>query len=298
MQARAFLQQFRREWEADRITDVAAMMTYYAVFALFPMLIFVLTVALLVVPSEWIDSAVTMMASAVPAQIATLLRDQILQMERSASAGFAIGSAALALWGASRGAASLMVALDDVFEKKESRPWWKRQVTAIVTTLGVALLLVAAVALLAAGPALGHVIADELGWGAGFDVVWGVTRWLFAAFLVMLTWAVLYRWLPDTDAPFRIFTPGAVAGVILWFLVTQAFGFYLDRFASYEKTYGTIASVIVFLFWLWLSNLALLLGAEINDVIAELRKEESPAAAKLAEKEKAPGEKPVTPSST
>lgn len=83
--------------------------------------------------------------------------------------------------------------------------------------------------------------------------------------------------------------------MILWFLVTQGFGFYLDRFASYEATYGTIASVIVFLFWLWLSNLALLLGAEINDVLAELRKNESPAAARLAEREKSPTEKATPP---
>ena len=113
----------------------------------------------------------------------------------------------------------------------------------------------------------------------------------------MVVWAILYKFLPNTNAPFRIFTPGAIVGVILWFLVTQAFGFYLDRFATYEKTYGSIASVIVFLFWIWLSNLALLIGAEINDVLAELRKDESPAAAKLAQREKAPGEKPISPPS-
>jgi membrane protein len=295
MQTRAFLYQMRREWEADRITDVAAMMTYYAVFALFPMLVFVVMVSLMVVPAAWIDGAVTMMGSAMPAEVGKLLRDQVGRMEQASGAGFAIGSALLALWGASRGAASLMVALDDVFEKRETRPWWRRQLTAVGATLVVAFLLVVAMTILAAGPALGHAVADRIGGGVAFDIGWGVTRWLLAAFLVMLTWAILYKWLPDTDAPFRIFTPGAFAGVILWFLATQGFGIYLDRFASYEATYGTIASVIVFLFWLWLSNLALLVGAEIDDVLAEVRKDTSPAAAKLAEREKSATEKTVPP---
>jgi membrane protein len=298
MQTRAFFHELRREWEADRITDVAAMMTYYAVFALFPMLVFVVMVSLMVVPAGWINDAVTMMASAMPPEVGKLIHEQVGRMASASGAGFAIGSALLALWGASRGAASLMVALDDVFEKKETRPWWRRQVTAVAATLVVALLLILAMTLLAAGPALGHAVADRIGGGVAFDIAWGVSRWFLAAMLVMLTWAILYKWLPDTDAPFRVFTPGAIAGVILWFLATQGFGFYLERFASYEATYGTIASVIVFLFWLWLSNVALLMGAEIDDVLAEVRKDTSPAAAKLAEREKSPTEKAVTPSAT
>lgn len=286
MQARAFLKSFQKEWAADRITDVAAMMTYYAVFALFPMIIFVVTVALLVLPVSVIDDAVGMMASAIPGDVAEILREQVTRLEAAAGAGFAIGGAALALWGASRGASSLMNALNDMYEKKETRPWWKRQLVAVGTTLAVAALLVIAMALLAGGPAVGHVLADRFGLGEAFDVAWTITRWVMAALLVMTVWAMLYKFLPDTDAPFRIFTPGAIAGVILWFGITQAFGFYLDSFASYEKTYGAVAVVIVFLTWLWLSNLALLLGAEVNDVLAELRKDDDPAAARLAEVEK------------
>ena len=295
MQAKVFLRHLRREWAADRITDVAAMMTYYAVFALFPMLVFVVTVALLVVPPDWIDSAVAMAGTALPPDVTRMLSEQVTRMEEAAGAGFAIGGAALALWGASRGAASLMNALNDMFEKRESRPWWKRQLIAIGITLAVAALLVIAMSLLAAGPAAGHALAERFGLGTVFDVVWAVARWALAGLLVMVVWALLYKYLPDTDAPLRIFTPGAIVGVILWFGITQGFGFYLDRFASYEKTYGAVASVIIFLTWLWLSNLALLIGAEINDVLASIRKDESPAAAKLAEEEKAPHEKDVGP---
>jgi membrane protein len=267
MRARAFASQFAREWNTDRITDVAAMMTYYAVFALFPMLAFVVTIGLLIVPADWIDSAVSMAASATPGDVGPLLREEAARMESAAGAGFAIGSAVLALWGASRGAASLMTALNDMFEATETRPWWKRQLIAIGTTLTVAALLVVAMSLLAGGPALGHAVADRFGLGAAFDLGWTVARWLLAALLVMTVWGLLYKWLPDVDAPLRIFTPGAITGVALWFLVTRGFAFYLDRFTGYEQTYGAVATVIIFLTWLWLSNIALLIGAEINDVV-------------------------------
>ena len=89
--------------------------------------------------------------------------------------------------------------------------------------------------------------------------------------------------LPDTDAPFRVFTPGAITGVILWLAISYAFGVYLGHFNSYEATYGALGTAIIFLTWLWLSNIALLFGAEINDVLADLRAHEDPAAARLAD---------------
>ena len=293
MKPRAFLGRFWKELQADRIDDVAAMMTYYAVFALFPMLVFVVTVTLLVAPADWIDAAVQLAGTAMPPAVARLLTEQVARMQEAAGAGFAIGSALLALWGASRGAAALMTALSDLFEKRETRPWWKRQLVAIGTTLVVATLLVIAMAFLAVGPSAGHAFAERFGLGDAFDVGWAIARWLIAGVLVMLVWALLYKWLPGTDAPLRIFTPGALVGVLLWFGVTQGFGVYLSHFGDYEKTYGAVASVIVFLTWLWLSNLALLVGAEINDVLADLRKDTSEAAAKLAEREKSPTEKTV-----
>jgi membrane protein len=286
MRARAFAKQFWHEVTTDKISDVAAMMTYYAIFALFPMLVFVITMALLVLPDGVIHDAVAAAATALPGQIATLLTSQIEHTEAAAGAGFAIGGALLALWGASRGAASLMTALNDMFEKEETRAWWMRQVIAIVTTLVVAAILLVAMALIAAGPALGDAIQERLQLGVVFDVAWTIVRWVVAVGLVMLVWAIIYRYLPDTDAPFRIFTPGAAVGVVLWFGVTQLFGVYLDRFGDYEKTYGALATVIVFMTWLWISNLTLLIGAEVNDALAELRKDKDPAAAKLAAAEK------------
>ena len=87
----------------------------------------------------------------------------------------------------------------------------------------------------------------------------------------MFVWAIVYKFLPNTDAPFRVFTPGAFVGVLLWLGISALFGLYLSHFNSYEATYGALGGAIIFLTWLWLSNIAMLVGAEINDVLADIK---------------------------
>jgi len=289
-----FLRKLYDEIDGDNVTDVAAMMAYYAAFALFPMLVFVVTLTLLVLPQETLHAGVEMATAAMPPSLGSLIGQQVDHMAEAASSGFAVGSAVLALWGASRGAASLGTALNRMYQKQETRAWWKRQIIAIATTLGVALLIVVALGLLLAGPVLGHFIVDRFGAGSAFDQAWSFGRWIGAGLIVMFVWALLYKFLPDTQAPFRVFTPGAVTGVLLWLAVSYAFGLYLSYHDTYEATYGTLGGAIVFLTWLWMSNLALLVGAEINDVLADLRRHQDAAAAELAHREipKAPAGKP------
>jgi membrane protein len=218
----------------------------------------------------------------------------------TAQPGFAVGSAAIALWGASRGAVALSNALNVMFDKTETRPWWQRQLTAIAVTLGVAILVVLALALLVIGPIAGHWIADRFGLGAAFDTAWGIGRWVGAGLLVMVVWALLYKFLPNTKAPFRIFTPGACVGVLLWLAISALFGVYLDHFDRYEATYGALGGGIIFLTWLWLSNIAILFGAEVNDVLADFRSRRSAAATQLAdpsEHERPAVEPPASPGS-
>jgi membrane protein len=279
---RFFTQLFHELWN-DNITDIGAMMAYYAILALFPMLVFVVTLALLVLPQTVVLEGLAMATHAVPYSARDVLTNQVTSLMTNANAGFAIGGAALALWGASRGANSLMGALNAMFNKTETRAWWRRQILAIAVTLGVAVVVVIALGLLVVGPTAGHWLADRFGMGDAFDVAWNIGRWVGAGVLVMFVWAVMYKFLPNTNAPFRIFTPGAVIGVLLWLGISYAFGFYLGRFDSYTTTYGALGGGIIFLTWLWLSNIALLFGAEINDVLADLRRHTSPAAAMLAD---------------
>jgi membrane protein len=273
--ARRFARLLIYEIANDGLADIGAMMAYYAILSLFPMLVFVVTLALLVVPGETVLSGIAMITQAMPEATRDQVTTQVMTLLRTANAGFAVGGALLALWGASRGVHSLMGALNAMFNRRERRPWWKRQLIALAVTLGVALLAVVALGLLVIGPAAGHWIADRFGLGHVFDVAWDIGRWLGAGLLIMLVWAVLYKFLPDRDAPFRIFTAGAVIGVFLWLAISYGFGVFLSYFGRYASTYGALGGGIIFLTWLWLSNIALLVGAEINDVIATLRTEQA-----------------------
>jgi membrane protein len=283
MQVKRFAKQFAHEFMNDNVQDVGAMMAYYAVMALFPMLIFVLSIALLVIPDNTVREGLAMATATLPLSVRDVISTRVDALLDASGAGFAILGAALALWGASRGAVAMMTALNTMFNKKETRSWVRRQLTAIVITIAVAVLAVLALGLLVVGPTLGHWAADRFGLGNAFDVAWGIARWVGAGVLIMLVWAICYKFLPNTDAPFRIFTPGAAIGVLLWLGISALFGLYLGHFNSYEATYGTLGGAIIFLTWLWLSNVALLVGAEINDVIADIEAPHDAGAAQLAD---------------
>ncbi|MBX3157040.1 MAG: YihY/virulence factor BrkB family protein [Deltaproteobacteria bacterium] len=266
-----FVKELVRELIDGHIEDVGAMLAYYAILALFPMLVFVVTLASLVIDQATVQEGVAMATEAMPPSTRAFVAEQVARFMDAASANFAIGGAALALWGASRGAAALMAALNRVFGLQETRSWIRRQLTAVAVTLVVALLTIMALALLVVGPVAGQWVADHLGFDDAFADVWYATRWIGAALLVMVVWGIVYRFLPDRRGPIRIFTPGAVAGILVWLAISWGFSVYLSHFNSFETTYGALGTAIIFLTWLWLSNIALLFGAEVNDVLARQR---------------------------
>ena len=275
--AKRFFRRLAAGLYEDDITDAAAMMAYYAVLALFPMLLFVVSLAVHALPAEAIGNAVAMLPVALPDSASEIVTAQVQRMQQSAaSTGFLIGGVFFALWGASRGAAGMITALDKTLDLVESRPWWKRQVIAVAVTAGVAVMVLLALGILFVGPLVGHVIADRFGFDATFDVIWTVVRWLAAALLATGVFVVLFRFLPDHHVKVRTVLPGALTAVVLWLAISRGMGLYIDYAADYEATYGTLAGVIVFLLWLWLSNMALLVGAEVNQVVSELRKERAP----------------------
>ena len=266
----------------DGIDDLAAMMTYYAIMALFPMVLFILSLALVVLPADLVREAAASVTAPLPLDVGNVLRAQIENMRAASTPGVALLGGLLALWGASRGASALTTALNRVYSKGETRPFLRRQIRAIVVTALVAFIVVAALGFFLYAPEIGHEIAVDLGVrGETFDAIWWFVRWFGAALLATFLWALLYKTLPNTKAPLRMFTPGALVGVILWALVTHGLTMFIDYMSDFQATYGAFAASIIFLLWLWLSNLALLVGAEINDVLAEMRARVSPAAQAL-----------------
>ena len=283
VQVKAFVRCLYKEVVEDDITDDAAMLAYYAVMSIFPMVIFVGTLALLVLPATTLHQGLAMATEALPPSVRDLLDTRVSSLVDASRTGIAAVTVLFALWGASRGAVGLQVALNQIYDKRDQRSYIRRQLVAIAVTVAVALLVIIALALLVVGPFVTHIVESWIGSAGGsVDLAWTVARWAGAGGLVMLVWAIVYKYLPDTDAPFRIFTPGAFIGVLGWLGISALFGLYLSHFDRYEATYGALGGAIIFLLWLWLSGIALLFGAIVNDVLADLRKDTSEAAAQLA----------------
>ncbi|HET9988716.1 MAG TPA: YihY/virulence factor BrkB family protein, partial [Kofleriaceae bacterium] len=228
MPVRSFIKQLYCAIVNDDITDSAAMMAYYAVMSMFPMIVFVVSLALLVVPDTTVMQGVHMAGEALPPGVRPILVERVQALIHANSAGFAIGGGLVALWGASRGASGLGTALGTIYTKPETRSWFRRQLIAIASTLVIAVLVIAALSLLVIGPWFGHWAMDRFGLGQTFDTVWHIGRWIGAGLLVMFVWALAYRWLPNTDAPLHVFTPGAVVGVLAWLGMSALFGLYLQ----------------------------------------------------------------------
>ena len=279
MQVKRFFRQLGTHLLEDDIMDVGARLAYYAMLSLFPMLLVVVSISMVVVPVSTVHQGIAMATETFPASVRDTLIQRANALIRASGAGFAVIGFVLGVYSASRGVVSLMTALDQVFHKTETRSWIRRQLISFAVTIGMALLVLIALGLLVIGP----IVAGWLGNGTAVATAWLVLRWIGAALLVMVVWAVLYRFLPDTRAPFRLFTPGAITGVLLWVGISLLFGVYLSHFGNYEVVYGTLGTVIIFLTWLWLSNMALLLGAEIDHVLADLRAERDPCAARLVD---------------
>lgn len=279
---RRFFTGLAREILRDDVDDLAAMMTYYAIMALFPMVLFIFTIALMVLPADLVRSTAAQITEPLPNDVGDVLRGQIEALRAASSPGVAVLGGVLALWSASRGASALTIALNRVFSKTEDRPWLRRQLRAIAVTALVAVVVVVALGFFLFAPALGHRLAARIDLDAStFDGLWWFLRWIVAGAVATFLWTLLYQVLPNTGAPLRVFTPGALVGVVLWALVSQGLTIFVDYVSDFQGTYGAFAGVIVFLLWLWLSNLALLIGAEISDVLAAMRAPSSPGAAAL-----------------
>jgi len=256
-----------REFSKDQCTDIAAALTYYAVLAMFPAAIALLSlVGLVGQGDESVDTVLDVLNGVGAGSVADTLQPTLQDLSQAPGAGLALVlGLAGALWSASGYVGAFGRAMNRIYEVGEGRPIWKlRPLMLLVTVLLVVLGAATMIGLIVTGP-VAESVGDVVGVGDTAVMVWDIAKWPIMLVVVIAMVAVLYYATPNVKQPkFRWLSIGAGIAIIVWILASAAFGFYVSSFSSYDKTYGSLAGIIVFLLWLWLTNLALLFGAELD----------------------------------
>jgi membrane protein len=255
-----------RETKRDNLPDLAAGLTYYALLSIFPMLLAVLSILGLFGESATrplIDNLRELAPG--PARDTVITAVENLQRSQGAAGVLFVIGLAGALWSASRYIAAFMRASNVIYEVDEGRPIWKKLPIRLALTVVLAIALVAATLAVVVTGDLASQAGDLLGLDDTAVTVWNWAKWPVAIVLVALLLALLYWAAPNVRHPgFRWLTPGAAFAIVVWVAGSLGFTIYLANFSSYNRTYGTLAGVIIFLVWLWLTNLGVLLGAQLN----------------------------------
>jgi membrane protein len=256
------------EFSEDNMTDWAAALTYYGLLSLFPALIALVSIIGLVADPATITRQITDIVTQLgPASAADTFAGPIksITANKSAAGILLIVSLAAALWSASGYVGAFMRASNIIYETPEGRPIWKlRPLQMLVTLVMIILLAVIALALVLSGP-LVKIVAEPIGVGDTAVDVWNYGKWPVLILLVITMFSVLYYAAPNVKLRgFKWVTPGVVLALVVWLVASVAFAFYVANFGSYDKTYGTLGGFVVFLMWMWITNVSLLLGMELN----------------------------------
>ena len=256
------------EFMEDKLTDWAAALTYYGLLSLFPGLIALVSIIGLIGDAKGATETITEIIAAIgPDSAKETFAGPIesIATNRNAAGVAFISGLVVALWSASGYVGAFIRASNVIYETREGRPFWKLRPLQIAVTLAMAVLAtLLLVGLVLTGPVV-NAVAEPLGIGSTGVTVWNVAKWPVMAAVFMLMVGVLYYASPNARLRgFRWVTPGSVVAIVAWVIASAAFALYVSNFGSYDKTYGTLAGLVVLLVWLWISNLAILFGHQLN----------------------------------
>ena len=266
---RSWLGVFKRsakEFQEDNLTDWAAALTYYGILAIFPALLVLVSVLGLIGESAT-QPLIDNLSEVAPGPAQEILTNALKNLQGGQGAAgilFVVGLLG-ALWSASGYVAAFMRASNSIYDIEEGRPIWKT----LPLRVGLTILLLTLVVISALAVVITGGIAKEVGGLIGLSdtavTVWNIAKWPVLLLIVSFMFALLYWAAPNVKQPkFRWISPGGLLAVLGWIIASAAFAFYVSNFSSYNKTYGALGGVIVFLVWLWISNIVVLLGAEFN----------------------------------
>jgi membrane protein len=259
---------------AHNLTDLAAALTYYAVLSIFPGLLVLVSVLRLFGP-DTPSKVVENLSGVAPGGADSTINGAVDSLQRASGGGavlLVIVGLVGALWSASGYVAAFMRAANTIVGVPEGRPLWKTVPLRLgMTVLAGVALTVAAFTVIFTGAAARH-LGDTIGIGSAAVTAWDIAKWPVLVIIISLLLAVMYWVSPNAKVGrFRVLSAGSLFAVVVWLIASGLFGFYVANFGSYNKVYGSIASVIVFLIWLWITNLAILLGAELDSAIRRSR---------------------------
>lgn len=262
------------EFNADNLTDWAAALTYYGILSIFPTLIALVSILGLIGTSAT-KPLLDNLGGFAPGPAHQILSNALHGLTQSrGGAGilFVVGLAG-SIWAASGYIGGFIRASNVIWDVEEGRPIWKTIPLRLGITIAMLILLaVTAVAVVVTGP-LADKVGKLVGLGGAAVTAWDIAKWPVLVVIVALMFSILYYAAPNVrELSFRWITPGAILAVVAWMVVSAAFGVYVANFGSYNKTYGSLGAIVIFLVWLWLTNVAILLGAELNAEIARGRK--------------------------
>jgi membrane protein len=271
------------EIKRDDCLSRAAQLAYYFLFALFPFFLFLTTLLGYLPIPNLLDRLLDMLGQMLPGDALQLVQENVRDLVLNQRGGLLSFGILAALWTSSSALTAIIDSLNRAYDVDEGRPFWKVRGLAILLTIGLSAFLIVSLILLTFGPQIGAWVADLFGLGRVFELSWNILRWPVIVGFMILAMAFLYYMAPDVEQQWQWITPGSTCAVIGWLLTSLGFAFYVNKFGSYNATYGSIGAVIVLLTWMYLTGLFVLIGGEINAEIEH-----------AAQDGKAPGEKQLS----
>ena len=253
--------------KAHDLPGRAAQLSYYFLLALFPLLLFLVTLLgyFAEVGSQLRNSLLEYLATVMPHSAVTLVQSTLDEITRSRGGGKLSFGLLAALWAASSGMGAIGETLNVAYDVKETRAWWKVRMISVALTIALAVLIMTALAIVLYGGRIGDAITAMLGYSWAFTTAWHIVEFPIAILFVFLAFNMIYYFAPNLRRPlWRRSIPGCIVGGILWLLISLGFRIYLHFFNSYSATYGSLGALIVLMLWFYLTGLAILIGGEIN----------------------------------
>ena len=251
----------------DDVFGRAAQLSYYFLLALFPLLLFLISLLgyLAQQGTEFRNTLLVYVSAVMPPSAAGLVRTTLDEISAARGGGKLSLGLLAALWAASNGMGAISQTLNTAYDVTESRSWWRVRLVSVLLTVALSILIIAALAIILYGGTIGDTLATGYGFGNLFRSLWLVLQWPIALCFVLLTFTLIYNFAPDIRSTERSwFLPGSFVGVGLWLLISFLFRLYLHFFDSYSVTYGSLGALIVLMLWFYLTGVAILIGGEVN----------------------------------